>query len=371
MKQVMGLSLTTKTPVLLSAQPPSYNLLETLDYIPGNTVRGLLAQRYLQTDGKSDDSVFQSLFLNGKACFAPAYLDGLQVIPLSARTCKYDGGFPPGGHGVRDSLLQGGKDLRCKHINPKNTKECQAPMDYFTGYYDPSARKAGVVAQRLITRTAINPALGATASARLYSQRVIAEGQVFKGFIEVPPKLEKALEQLLATPFIAGVGTGRSRGQGWVEVAPASWEPPPWGKARERFGRYSEINKRPVLVVTLLSDAIFSDDYLRDRTAPLLRHLDPLRINREDWEEDKDKDKPPPSYATTRLVGGFDGKPWLLPRMPRLAVAAGSVFCFPAKTGTTSPTIPDGDGLGWIGDLNREGYGLALLWHPFHYDYGR
>jgi hypothetical protein len=66
----------------------------------------------------------------------------------------------------------------------------------------------------------------------------------------------------------------------------------------------------------------------------------------------------------TRLVFGFDGEPICLPREPRLAVSAGSVFLFEAKT--TDPSIPEGDGVGWIGEGNREGYGQAVLWHPFH-----
>ena len=66
----------------------------------------------------------------------------------------------------------------------------------------------------------------------------------------------------------------------------------------------------------------------------------------------------------TRLIFGFDGKPIFLPRQPRLAVAAGSVFLFKAKQ--NNPHIPTGEGIGWIGEENREGYGQAVLWHPFH-----
>lgn len=66
----------------------------------------------------------------------------------------------------------------------------------------------------------------------------------------------------------------------------------------------------------------------------------------------------------TRLIFGFDGKSIFLPRQPRLAVGAGSVFLFKAKQ--DNPRIPVGEGIGWIGEENREGYGQAVLWHPFH-----
>ena len=68
----------------------------------------------------------------------------------------------------------------------------------------------------------------------------------------------------------------------------------------------------------------------------------------------------------TRMIFGFDGEPLRLPRQPRLAVEAGSVFLFEAKDRSSNPTIPVDHGIGWIGDTNSEGYGWATLWHPFH-----
>ncbi len=350
----IGLSITARSPLLLTTGPPAFNLLETMDLIPGNTIRGLLARRYLDQGGKAEDDTFQNLFLKGGARFGFARIRGAQVIPLSARSCKYDGGFKgDGSHGMLDLLLGSEEEKRCS--------KCNQAIDYFEGYYNPTTYCREEVCTRLITRTAIDPVRGSASHNRLYSQRVIEEGQTFIGTIETTEALRPALEKLLAGKFTAGIGKGRSRGQGWVEVKECK-TPDPLSKtnAADRAARFTESGGQ-LLAVTLLSDAIFQDGYLRDCTAPDLGHLEPLGINPDQWEP-----LPGKTFAASRLVFGFDGEPWRLPRVPRLAVTGGSVFLYRAKTGL-EPDIPRDNGIGWIGENNREGFGQAIIWHPFHY----
>lgn len=98
----IGLRITLQSPALLAAAPPASNLTETLDYIPGNTVRGLLARRYLDVKGNAD-AAFTELFATGQTRFGCGQILGAEVIPLSARSCKYYGGFRrDGSHGVLD-----------------------------------------------------------------------------------------------------------------------------------------------------------------------------------------------------------------------------------------------------------------------------
>lgn len=353
----IGLSITARSPLLLTSGPPAFNLLETMDLIPGNTIRGLLAWRYLDRGGKAEDEdeVFRNLFLGGATRFGFARINGAQAIPLSARSCKYEGGFKKDkGHEMLDLLLDSEEEKRCPN------SECKQAIDYFEGYYRPDTYHQKEVYTRLITRTAIDPVRGGASSGRLYSQRVIEEDQTFIGAIEITEELRPELGKLLADKFIAGIGKSRSRGQGWVEVEEC--EPlDPFSKtsAADRAKKFMK-NGRQLLAVTMLSDAIFQDDYLRDCTAPSLNHFKPLGIDPNQWEPVLDK-----TFAGSRLVFGFDGEPWRLPRIPRLAVTAGSVFLYQA-TGDEAPHIPDGNGIGWIGDNNREGFGQAILWHPFH-----
>ena len=357
----IGLSITTLNPLLMSAGPPAGNLIETLDFIPGNTVRGLLARRYMTRGGKPEDDIFRRLFLSGETRFGFASINGSQTIPLSARSCKYNSGFiEDKEHGVIDILLSDKKEKRCIKEN------CKHPVDYLEGFWNPETCKKEKVDKRLITRTAIDPVRGSASHEQLYSQRVIEEGQTFVSAIEIPNDLVPDFKALFLGHFTACIGKGRSRGQGWVEVKEV--EPPAFsfeGTLKERFERFNNDKGLSLLAVTLLSDAIFHDEYLRDCTAPDVSHLKSLGIKENEW-----KLKHCRAFASQRLVYGFDGKPLQLPRQPRLAVAAGSVFVFEPEDGVT-PDSPDGNGngIGWIGDNNREGFGHAVLWHPFHYQY--
>jgi hypothetical protein len=313
-----------------------------------------LAYRYLDQGRKPSDSVFQRLFVAGEARFGFGRVEGAQPIPLSARSCKYHGGFTNDqGHGMVDLLLAGQGEERCG--------QCGQTIDYFQGFYDPNSYHSVSLKTRLVTRTAIDSTRGTARAGQLYSQRVLEEGQSFQARVEVPDDLEPHLAALLAQPFTTRLGTGTSRGQGWVEISYSSDPTLNWGLAADRFGKFPQKDGRPILTVTLLTDSLFHDNYLRDTTAPPLHDLMRLGIVPDDWA---------PEVATalmdTRMIFGFDGEPIFLPRQPRLSVAAGSVFLLVAKDGFPQPTIPPGNGIGWIGDRNSEGYGQAVLWHPFH-----
>lgn len=355
--KTIDLKVVLQSPVLLAAAPPASNLTETLPFIPGNTLRGVLAYRYLDQSGKPGDSVFRRLFVAGEARFGFAWVEGAQPIPLSARSCKYDSGFTkdPDGHGVVDLLLAGNEEKRCAY------PQCGQAIDYFQGFYDPNSYRRVSVKTRLITRTAIDPTRGTARTGQLYSQRILEEGQIFRASIETPDDLYSSLTALLNRPFSARLGTGTSRGQGWVEVSRGNSVKMHWGTAGDRFKQFQKKQGRPILAVTLLTDGLFRDNYLRDTTAPSLCDLAPLGIAPDEWEPDIRR-----AFMDARTIFGFDGEPVLLPRQPRLAIAAGSAFLLGAKDGCLNPKIPAGDGIGWIGDRNSEGYGQAVLWHPFH-----
>lgn len=344
----LTLRITTKSPLLLAAGPHNHNLIETLDFIPGNSLRGLLAHSYLSDSGSADDPLFYRLFLSGEIRYGFAFINGAHVVPLSSRSCKYDGGFRQDGyHGVTDMLFPEKDERICT--------ECGKTLDYFEGFYDPLSYSRQKVRTRLITRTAIDPISGRASNGKLFTQRVIEENQTFLLTVEAPDDLIAEIEKLIPKGITLGLGTGRSRGQGWVEMGKVLSDPFPWGKARERSMEFEE----KVLSVTLSSDAIFQDEYLRDMTAPNIFHLNSFGLTPDEWESE-----PYRAFAAHRAVFGFDGIPLQLPRIPRLAVSAGSVFLFRSKS--SNPYIPLGDGIGWIGDKNSEGFGQAILWHPFH-----
>lgn len=350
----ISLKIVLRSPTLLAAAPPASNLTETLPFIPGNTIRGMLARRYLDLGGTPYDKTFHRLFTSGAVRFGFAHVAGAQPIPLSARSCKYDGGFAnDGGHGMTDLLLAGSEERSCGR--------CGHTIDYCQGFWDPTAWRQVSVHTRIITRTAIDPTRGTARIGQLFSQRVLEEGQTFHTIMEVPNDVVPLAERLVRAPYTARLGTGTSRGQGWAEVSHTDDTTIARGLAAERFQQFKHRENTPILVVTLLSDGLFRDDYLRDATAPSLADLVPLGINPGEWNP-----HPARAFMDTRMIFGFDGEPLRLPRQPRLAVAAGSVFLFEAKDRFSNQTIPVDHGIGWIGDTNSEGYGWAALWHPFH-----
>ncbi|HXO20890.1 MAG TPA: hypothetical protein VOA87_13320 [Thermoanaerobaculia bacterium] len=353
MKEI-GIEIALSSETLLAAAPPASNLIETLRFMPGNALRGVMARRYLDGGGSPEGEQFRRLFIDGEVRFGFAFRDGAEVIPLSARSCKYNPGFPAdGGHGVKDLLLSVDEGV-CRW--PK----CGRSMDYFRGYWHPAKEREASIETRLLTRTAIDPARGTASGGQLFSQRTLAEGQTFAATIEAPDDLSDAIASLVREPFEAVLGTGGSRGQGWAEIRSTSCPAMKRGSAKQRYARFAERAGEPVLAVTLLSDGIFRDEYLRDATSPTLLDLAPLGIKPEDWIS-----RPAQAFMDVRRVFGFDGVPIRLPRPPRLAVAAGSSFLFKAQAGR-QPAAPKGSGEGWIGEANGEGYGRAVLWHPFH-----
>ena len=352
----LGLKIVLQAPTLIAASPPASNLTDTLLMLPGNTIRGLLAQRYLDMGGDPKAATFQQLFLAGHVRFGFARVEGAHPLPLSARSCKYDSGFARDhGHGMLDLLLAGTGERRCRDT------ACAQAIDYCYGDWDPTAWRRVSVHTRLITHTAIAPARGTALTGQLYSQRVLEEGQVFVATIDVPEALRPELERLVHKPYTARLGRGSSRGQGWADVCQTTLPALAWGTAAERFQQFPQSEGKAVLAVTLLSDGLFRDAYLRDVTAPTPEALAPLGIQPGEWQPHPER-----AFMDTRMLFGFDGAPLHLPRQPRLAVAAGSVFLFEAKEPGTSPTIPSGTGIGWIGEQAGEGYGWAVLWHPFH-----
>lgn len=352
----LGLKIVLQAPTLIAANPPASNLTDTLLMLPGNTIRGLLAQRYLDLGGDPTTEAFQQLFLTGQVRFGFARVQGAQPLPLSARSCKYDSGFiKDHGHGMLDLLLAGPGEKRC------SDETCAQAIDYCHGDWEPTAWRRVPVHTRLITHTAIDPARGTARTAQLYSQRVLGEGQVFVATIDVPEALRPALERLIHKPYTARLGRGSSRGQGWADVCQTTPPALTWDAAAERFQQFQQHEGRAVLAVTLLSDGLLRDAYLRDVTAPTPEDLRPLGIEPDEWQP-----QPAHAFMDTRMIFGFDGAPLHLPRQPRLAVAAGSVFLFETKKPGIPPTIPSGTGIGWIGEQSGEGYGWAALWHPFH-----
>jgi hypothetical protein len=169
------IAVTLASSICLSANVPAGNVTQTLSYIPGSAVRGMLAEFYLDRNGDADET-FERLFLSGEVTFGNLYLSifgGAFPTPLSARSCKHEPGFKTElKHGVIDLLI---KTFVWKWAESKNRKadlpkdtciECDAPLERFVRFYERSSTKKQTVPterlRRIITRSATDNCLQTT-----------------------------------------------------------------------------------------------------------------------------------------------------------------------------------------------------------------
>jgi CRISPR-associated protein Csx10 len=171
--------ITAEGPLAFPSRKPDTQFSQSLGYVPGIAIWGALGARLQRTPA--------ARFSN--ALPARAADEWARVLPATAMSCKRQPGFvkaedvdtPP--HGVFDTLI----DRACwEELRPAaftydpHCPECLGRPDAFSGFYaphidDPARFQKREVAQRLLTRVAIDRRRGAAAEGQLYSPLVIAE----------------------------------------------------------------------------------------------------------------------------------------------------------------------------------------------------
>lgn len=294
----------------------------TLTYIPGPTLRGAIAWKWLREDPSADQMPeFQRLFADAGLRCGPLYplaspvreagatyaADLGRPLPVTARTCKREAGFQGAvptaeqGHGVVDTLAAAlqevaARRLRAEHEEPPEEwidlshyercgcDECGARMDRLGGFYQQGERQGDRWFRqirpptRLITRTAILGELGTTKPEDLFSRQTLEAGQEFAGFLEVIPQAEADLNAALSAGTELYVGAARTAGLGHMEVVEVQ---PDWGVLTHLLGPVPDrqqdfeaklpasLRQRWTLVpLTLFSDTILLDARLRYTSAP-------------------------------------------------------------------------------------------------------
>ncbi len=210
-----------------------------LSYLPGATLRGAVAAKFLRCGGSPDDPTFREIFLEDPVHF-PDLLpsnspDGLSSpLPLSAYSCKRTPGFTrEAGHGVEDSLA-GFAGLAASEIEqrpgfaPAICRECGQDMAPFQGFWNgntelPEKADPVFVYHR---HTGIDRHTGTVASSMFYITQGIAERRKGENSEDYPQFLSgglflkenqfRILSQWLDEPVFAGAD--RSRGMGEIEI---------------------------------------------------------------------------------------------------------------------------------------------------------
>jgi len=394
-----SLTLKVLSPLALHQSRASAQFAPTLDYIPGSTLRGALANLYLRGDpSRAQTADFRALFLEDRVFYPdllPATSPGepWHLVPTTAWACKRFGAEQPGS--VTDTLLrlelaealreQGCPDWQRPLEDSKDCPVCQnryprlseyRPRDRLSGYavsVEPFI--ASEIKKRLRTGTAVDRATGAVASGMLFAQQVIDSDQWFTGQLRLADDQAARLEQLLKGLAPEGarlyLGYGRSRGLGHVQVT--HWQPaaPADPSFDQRWQRFNRTVQR--LWVHYQAD-IPSAFYFSLTLTGHLGLRDPGGQAVLDHIQLAHLGLPWASLGLRNLeavaVSGWNAA-WGLPKSDTWALKRGSVLLgriSPADEAATLARLAELEAVG-AGDRRAEGFGRLRACDEFHYVY--
>ncbi len=390
----LELQISLKSPLMIGSDGQSTLYNQTRDYIPGSALRGTLASA--MTVAGAGETLAE---LFGNQNLAPVFENlypsrgGGQTYPapLSARTCKYYGGFRSQKgehHGVVDvlirqaifePLLEARVGLPC--LYEPRCPECHSAVESLDGYYEgmPGQYEQTTTPVRRISRTAIDRRRQTAADRLLYTIETMEPGKrgksplLFRGAVLCTEAQEATLGRWL--PRVKSIGGGRSRGLGRVEVEILSWADDSLPALRERLGQFDaavraewRFYQRVAGVEPLADDArFFSVDLVSPAflthhslpaTHPALEYLGlPVEAVRL-WK----------AISRQTVMGGWHmgGK---LPRRTALATEMGSVFMYRTE-GLSLDDLEAGLQkleLVGLGAERSRGFGRVLVSSPIHY----
>ncbi len=392
------LIMNLKSPMCIAKNGNTGNVIETVDYIPGSSIRGALAAHYLEKNGvwnlsrrmyllpENKKTEFKQLFDSDEVCFNNAYPKGAKVIPLTASSCKYKKGFyhkktikEKEQHGVWDSLFEFVKYELMGEFNKGRFDECEdckAPIDRFSGYY---LNNSGVefewvkIPKRIIARTAINDTFETASSSQLYTIEVLNEGNEF--IAEINERTFNLLKPIFDDIKVR-IGLGKSRGFGEIEIKL-------WKKEKKeslinlRFDGFNDelkkiTNNKYFFSLTLHSDVILLDNFLRFKSTIEINDLiDSITIS----EDDKNilyKFKLLRCFLSTHIVSGWNNA-LKLPQENAMAISKGSVFLYmsdhlPAEKEKASLiNMLDKIEQYGLGEYKNKGFGKIKVCDEFHW----
>lgn len=348
---------TAASELLLRARNRADNIMETLPYVPGSSLRGALAQRWLAAG--TPDAAFQAIFQSGQVRFEHAYpLAGearTVPAPLTFLACKLAG--LNADHVGRD-VLRADEGVQCE---ADAHGQRPAVLERVRGFVTTDPQRPRVVDEDagLVSRQRVGTMADGSGRVRqpdgdeggaLFEERLVAAGTRFGVCLSGPREL---LEQLVAgcgvpTGGALSLGVGRARtvrGEltiQWDELQPADQPCEPAGETH---------------ALLLTSDTILLDGYQRSltalgSTALLAREL----LGCAPAEVTVDH-----QAVRSRAVSGWDALHGL-PKPTDTAMVAGSVVRFSAPTAAVCQ-LAQRPGLGW---RQAEGYGGFLLDADLH-----
>lgn len=325
----------------------------SLNYIPGQTVLGALAGKYISTvtnkDDVFDDSVFRALFLSGETIYTDLvpYVGGklYYPAPLHVRMLKKTKEYVNAEYleEVTERIHEERKEENSKHtFEKKEITSAYVPMDgntakKLTGKFlhinDANQVSVYEVATDLVYHHSHLDDV-------LYPLEVIREQQVFAGRIIVPAEYEKQVKGLLWDGVLR-FGKSKSAQYGKCTVLTDIENP--------KFKNPDvSISKGNAFLVQFISDAVFINDwdYTVDCNEIKLAVARQLKLTADNANDSA-------RFYDMIEVGekaGYQTK-WNLRKAPVPVIKAGSVLVFEAKESIKLPQT------GFVGERNHEGSG--------------
>jgi CRISPR-associated Csx10 family RAMP protein len=353
-----------------------------LPYLPGSSLRGAAAAKYLREGGSPEDDEFRTLFIENPVFFPnllPTDHDGKiisQVLPLTSVSCKrYPGFTSENGHSVRDTLVK----KMLERNDPDNYREqacikCDNDLKGLSGFWN-----ADIAAPRMFQptmffqrHTGIDRTTGTVAPKIFFITQAIAdfqktptgdyERQILSGGMFMNDRQIAVLEPLFKTPLFAGQDRTRGMGELQVTVEPFNMEPldiDTWDlKFKDIMEHKASGRLDPALLsglyfsLKLESHAILVDKFLRptteiELTLPCVEPV--LKVTK------------------SQLIRGWNDV-WGLAKPDDMGIIMGSVYLFRYTDNNReglrqylNKLAVDGIGL-----RRAEGFGSVLICDPLH-----
>lgn len=392
---------------------------ETLRYVPGTTVRGALANTYLQQHGEADET-FRCLFLDESHCrFGP--LDpGQHCFPTTVTACKRH----PKEHPKVDQLwyraaqyMTGNRVAAAVTQQFRQCPDCGADMKPYVGFWEDregEVRDHNELVYQVSAHVGIDRLTATAAQGILYTLEAIAPSDRdvdLRGWVQLSDTAHAALQRLLeAEDGIVYFGHHRTRGYGKVRLAvldddpadslnrngPSDWET--WSEALIRFvdaassrdtadsaaagGATPRLDpSQDYLFSISLPDGALLVDYLLRYTADpaaMVDWLPPLPEPGPLLPAEQRFAATPPEGGTLRCVTAMTNQQLLrgwhaahgLPRQDEWMVNRGAVYLYWFR-GTPEQRAALNDRLATlaesrIGLRSNEGYGRVTISDPIH-----
>ncbi|TZE82168.1 RAMP superfamily CRISPR-associated protein [Calorimonas adulescens] len=334
-------TIETIEPVIISTYRDDVNSNETLPYITGSSVRGVIIDRLIKA-GKNNDIKF---LLDGSVLFSNLYpyKNEIYFIPAPI-SLFYD---EDDDLKVYDfSCGRQKKDRRYKSL----PSECFVHVsDDILSIYTPEMREYFHHQRRLKVEEAVK------SYSNVFRYGAIKEGETFYGDVYCNDDYIEIVKGLMSDGDNVFLGRGKYAGYGMCKINIKGIFKDSYEYMHEVYGLdWESIEEGKPLRMTFLSNAILYDRYGRNTVKidnELVSYL--LKVDTEIID----------AYFSTEIVGGFNNK-WGMNLPQSNAIKAGSTFVL------RSSQKPDINRLyklmdEGVGERREEGFG-RLIFNPNH-----